>query len=75
MVDQALGVEPVGHPGLAQQLDGRLLQHAGPDPPLHVVAAAGLEHHGVDAGPVQQMAEQETGRPGSDDADLGAHDR
>ena len=44
VVDEALAVEALGQAEPAQQLDGRVLEHAGPDPLLHVVAVALLEH-------------------------------
>ncbi len=72
VVRQALRVEPVAEAGLAQQFDGGMLQHARADPLLDVLAAAPLEHDGVDAGPVQQVGQHEPGGAGADDADPGA---
>ena len=60
-------------PGLHEQVDGALLEHAGAHALLDVVAAAGLEHHRLDALPVQEVREQEPGRAGADDPDLRAH--
>ena len=50
-----------------------LLEHAGADAAEHVVGAALLEDDGVDAGLVQQRAEQQPGRAGADDRDLDFH--
>jgi hypothetical protein len=73
LVRHALAVEPVGEADLAQQLDGGVFQHARPHPLLHVLAAAGLEHHGVDAGPGEEVRQQQTSRSRPDDPDLRAH--
>ena len=56
--------------GVAQQPHGGMLQDAGPDAVLDVVAAAGLEDDGVDAAPVEQMVQRQPGRPGTDDGHL-----
>ena len=53
----------------------RLLEHAGADAAEHVVGAALLDDDGVDAGLVQQRAEQQARGPGADDRDLGSHRR
>jgi hypothetical protein len=60
------------HAGLVQQVDADLLQDAGADAAQHVVAVCALDDHGVDAGLVQQLAEQQAGGAGADDGDLGA---
>ena len=60
-------------PGLAQRLDGAVLEHAGTHPVLDVVAIARLEHHRLDALQVQQVRQQQPGRSGTDDRHLGAH--
>ena len=73
VVRQALRVQPRGHAGFAQQVHRHLLQHAGADAAEHVLGAALLEHDVVDAGAVQQRTEQQAGRAGADDGDLGAH--
>ena len=49
-----------------------LLEHAGADAAEHVVAGLALEDDGVDAGLVQQLAEQQARRAGADDRDLGS---
>ena len=50
-----------------------LLEHAGAHPLLDVLAAARLEHDGLDPVQVQQVGEQQAGRAGADDADLGVY--
>ena len=47
-----------------------LLQHAGADALLDMPARARLQHDGLDALQMQQMRQQQAGRPGSDDPDL-----
>jgi hypothetical protein len=49
------------HAGRVQQVDADLLQDAGADAAQHVVAAHALDDHGVDAGLVQQLAQQQPG--------------
>ena len=71
-VDQTLALHPLAEPVFAQHVAGSLLEHPGPDPRLAVVAAARLEHDGLDPLAVEQMAEEQTGRPRADDRDLGA---
>ena len=58
--------------GLVEQVDRALLEHAGADAAAHVVARCALEDHAVDAVAVQQLPEQQAGRAGADDHDLGA---
>ena len=70
-VGEALAVEAVGEPEAAQQLDGRVLEHAGPDAVLDVLAVALLEHDAVDAPRREQVGEHEPGRTGADDRHLG----
>ena len=59
--------------GLVEQIDRDLLDHAGADAAEHVVAGVPLEDDVVDAGLVQQLAEQQAGRTGADDGDLRPH--
>ena len=73
VMDQALAQHPLAHTGVGKRVDGALFQHARPDPVLDVVAAAGLDHHGLDAAQVQQVGQQQPGRPRADDRDLGTH--
>ena len=73
VMDQALAQQPLPRTRADQRVHGALLEHAGPHPVLDVLAAAGLEHDGLDAAQPQQVGEQEPGRPGADDCDLSTH--
>jgi hypothetical protein len=70
VVDHPLAQQAVAHAELDEQVDGALLEHAGADTVLDVVARAVLEDDGVDALAVQQRAEDEARRAGPDDPDL-----
>ena len=59
-------------PASLEQVDGALLEHAGADARLDVLAAPVLEHDRLDAGPVEELREREARRAGADDRDLGA---
>ena len=72
VVDEALALEPLAQPGLDQDIDAALLEHAGADATFDIVAAAILHDDGIDAGPLQQMGQQQPGRSRADDADLRA---
>ena len=50
----------------------RLLEHAGADALDHVPLAANLDRDRVDAGLLQEMAEQQARRSGADDPDGGS---
>ena len=50
-----------------------LLEQAGADAALDIVAAAVLQDDGFDAREVQEMRQHQPGRPGPDDSDLRAH--
>ena len=52
----------VADAGFVEQVDRGLLEHAGADAAQHVLAAAPLEDDVVDAGLVQQLAEQQARR-------------
>ena len=69
---ETLGVHPLAEADRAQQLDGARLEQSGPLPGLAVVPAAVLHHDRVDAAQGQQVGQQQAGRAGPDDADLGA---
>ncbi len=72
VMDQALAPQPFAEAGLDQEIDAALLQHAGTDAALDMLAAALLEDDGVDPLALQQVAQQQAGRPGAEYADLGA---
>src|SRR5581483_5806085 len=73
VVDEALSLQALPDAGLAQQVDRALLEHAGADPRLAVLAAARLDDHRLDPGELAQPPEREPRGPRPDDADLGAH--
>ena len=69
-VNQALAPQALAEASLDQGFDGDLFEHAGPDPALHMSAAARLENDRIDALQMQKSRQQEPGWPGADDADL-----
>ena len=50
-----------------------LLEHSGADAPQDVLPALLLEDDGLDAGPMQDVAEQQPRGAGSDDGDFRSH--
>ena len=72
---QALAVQAAGQARVPEQRDAAVLQHAGPLAGLAVLPAPVFDQHGVDATQREQMGQQEAGRPGPDDSDLGARAR
>jgi hypothetical protein len=72
-VDEPFSLQPLAGAGVDEKVGDRLLEHARSDALLDVLAAAVLEHDGLDAFPVQELREGETCRPGADDADLRPH--
>jgi hypothetical protein len=72
-VDDPVGVHPRAHAGVPQQVGGALLEHAGADALLDVLAAAALEDDRLDPLAGEQLRERQAGGPGADDADLRAH--
>ena len=73
VVDEALAVQALGDAGRVEQVDGRLLEHAGAHARLDVLARARLEDDRLDAPQVQQVGQQQPGRTGPHDPDLGVH--
>ena len=69
-VDDALAVQPLADAGVAEQVDRALLEHAGADPLLDVLARAVLEHDRLDPLAREQLREREPGRARADDGDL-----
>ena len=68
----ALEQHALADAGLDQQIDRALLQHAGSQRRLDFNAAPRLEHDRFDAGKMQEMREQQSGRPRTDDGDMRA---
>jgi hypothetical protein len=74
-VDQSFGVQACCHAGLFQHLDRALLEDPGADASQHVFRAAPLQDRRVDTGTVQELPEQQSRGPSTDDDDLGARAR
>jgi hypothetical protein len=71
-VHETLTVHSLADAGFVHEVDGDLLEDAGADPAKHILAGLSLEDYVVNAGPVQQLAEQQAGWAGTDDGDLGS---
>ena len=65
VVHEALALEPLAHAHLDQQVDRALLQHAGANAVLHVLAVAVLQDHRLDAPEVEQVPEHQPRRAGA----------
>ena len=74
VVHEALALQALAHPHLDEQVDRALLEHAGADPSLHVLAVAVLEDDRLDALEVEEVPEHEARRPRADDPDLRVDD-
>ena len=61
-----------GCSGVVQQVDGGLLEYAGADAFLGVLAGTQFNDDRLDAGEVEDVREHETGWTGADDANLGS---
>jgi hypothetical protein len=72
VVDDPLPVQAPGDARAVEQVRRALLEHAGADPRLAVLAAPPLEDDRVDPGHVQQAGEREPGRACAHDPDLRA---
>ena len=70
MVREAFALQALADAGFDQKIDGALLQHAGAHTVLDVFAVATLDHDRVDAREMQQMRQQQAGRPRADNAYL-----
>jgi hypothetical protein len=68
-VAQSLAREPIADADLAQKVHCVLFEDARADALDDMLLAADFDDDRVDAGQVQQVAEQEPGRAGADDAD------
>ena len=72
VVNEALALEALPGARLDQEVGDALLDHAGANACLDVLAAPVFEDHRVDALEVQEVTEHESGRAGADDAHLRA---
>ena len=72
---ETFAVQPIREAQPVQQADGAVLEDAGPDAGFHVLPGSGFQDHGLDAGPFEQVGEDEPRRAGSNDPDLGLSGR
>ena len=72
-VERALAVHPLADAALAQRVHRALLEHTRAHALDHVLLVAVLEHDRLDPVQMQEMREQQAGRTGPDDADLGVY--
>ncbi len=73
VMHQPLAAHALAEPGFVERVDGALLQHAGADPVLAILARARLDQHRVDALQAKKMGKQQPGGAGADNRDLGTH--
>ena len=73
VVEHAFALHARAHADLDQEVARPLLDQSGADAALDIVAAAVLQHDGLDARQMQEMRQHQPGRPGADDTDLRAH--
>src|SRR5215813_9730727 len=71
-VDEAFAPHPLAEAGRVKELDGALLEHAGPDAAFHIGARAVLEDDGIDAAAGQQTGKEQSRRSRAHDAHLRA---
>ena len=72
LVRQPFALQSVGQPGLAQQIDGALLEQSCADALLDVFATASLNDDGINTSESQQVSEQKAARSRTDDHHLRA---
>src|SRR5699024_5227707 len=68
-----LAMQTLTHAGGGENLDTLIFEHTRAHALLDVLAALGFENDRVDAPQMQELIEQEAGRAGADDGDLGTH--
>src|SRR5215211_847171 len=73
LVDEALAAQAIADAHLLEQVDGALLEHAGPDPALDVLAAARFQDDRIDSAEVEELRQHEAGGAGAHDPDLRPH--
>src|ERR1700731_2615790 len=72
-VEKPLSLQSLTETCLDQQVDGSLLQNAGPDALFDALAAGGFQDHRLDALEVQQMRQHQPSRACSHNSDLRAY--
>ena len=73
VVEHGFALHARADAGLDQQVARPLLEQAGADAALDIVAAAVLQDDGFDARAVQQMRQHQPRRPRAHDPDLSPH--
>ncbi len=73
VMKQTLAHHALAYAHLVQYVNGLMFQNAGAHPALDVLTALGLQHDGLDAAQVQEVREQQSGRTGANNCNLGAH--
>ncbi len=73
VMQQALAAQPLAHVRLHQQVHAALLEHAGSNAMLDILAAATLDDDRLHTLQMQQVRKQQSRGSRSDDADLRAH--
>src|SRR5438046_436197 len=70
VVRQAFAIQTVSQTGLAHQIHGPLLEHAGADPSFDVLAALIFNDDRIDTGEVQEMRQHQPRGACANDSDL-----
>ena len=73
IVEHSLALHARAHADFNQQVARPLLDQSGADAALDIVAAAVLQHDGLDARQMQEMRQHQPGRSCPDDTDLRPH--
>jgi len=71
VVHHAFALQALADSGFDEQVDRALLEQAGPDTRLDILARALLHDYGIDTVAMQQLRQQQAGWAGADDGDLG----
>jgi hypothetical protein len=74
MMQRAFRLHPRAHAGFSEQIHRALLEHTCSDGRFDLLAAARFQHDGLDAAKMKKMGKKQTCRPGTDDANLSAHE-
>jgi hypothetical protein len=68
-VTHPLSLQAIAEAAVVKQIDSGLLEHARPHALDDVLLAPALDRHRVDASLLEEVAQQQPGGPGADDAD------
>jgi hypothetical protein len=72
-MNQPFPPHPLSHADFLQQVNRALFQHPGAHALFAIFPAASLDHHGLDALPMQQMRKHQPRRSRSDNSYLCSH--